>query len=51
MAPVRDCYVFKDDERQYGPLATNLWTKHMKVYTLTEIMWQREETKFCELLN
>ena len=51
MAPVRDCYIFKDDERQYGPLATNLWTKHMQVYTLTEIMRQREETKFCELLN
>ena len=51
MAPVRDCYVFKDDERRYGPLATNLWTKYMQVYTLTEIMRQREQTKFCELLN
>ena len=51
MAPVRDCYVFKDDERGYGPLATNLWTKHMQVYTLTEIMCQRGEKLFCEVLN
>ena len=51
MAPVRDCYVFKDDDRGYGPLATNLWTNHMQVYTLTDIMWQRDEKKFCEILN
>ena len=50
MAPVRD-YVFKDDDRGYGPLATNLWTNHMQVYTLTDIMQQRDEKKFCEILN
>ena len=22
MAPVKDCYVFKDDDRDYGPLAS-----------------------------
>ena len=38
MAPVRDSYVFKDDDRGYWPLATNLWTKQMQIYTLTEIM-------------
>ena len=51
MAPVRDCYLFKDDDRGYGPLATNLWTNYMQVYTLTDIMWQRDEKKFCEILN
>ena len=51
MAPVKDSYVFKDDDRDYGPLATNLWKKHMQVYTLTEIMCQRGEKKFCEVLN
>ena len=51
MAPVRDCYVFKGDDRGYGPLATNLWTNHMQVYTLKDIMWQRDEKKFCEILN
>ena len=51
MAPVRDSYVFKDDDRDYGPLATNLWNKHMHVYILTEIMCQRGEKLFCEILN
>ena len=51
MAPVRDSYVFKDDDRGYGPLATNLWTKHMQIYTLTEIVHQRGEKLFCEVLN
>ena len=51
MAPVRDSYVLKDDIRGYGPLATNLWTKHMQIYTLTEIMHQRGEKLFCEVLN
>ena len=51
MAPVRDSYVFKDDDRGYGALATNLWTKDMQIYTLTEIMHQRGEKLFCEVLN
>ena len=51
MAPVKDSYVFKDDSRGYGPLATNLWTKHMQIYTLTEIMPQRGEKLFCEVLK
>ena len=51
MAPVRDSYVFKDDDRGYGSLATNLCTQHMLVYTLTEIMCQRGEKLFCEVLN
>ena len=50
MAPVRD-YVFKDDDRGYGPLATNLWTKHVQIYTLTEVIHQRGEKLFCEVLN
>ena len=51
MAPVKDSYVFKDDDRDYGPLATSLWKKHMQVCTLTEIMCQRGEKQFCEMLN
>ena len=51
MAPVRDSYVFKDDDEDYGPLSTNLWTSLMYVYTLTEIMRQRGEREFCEVLN
>ena len=48
---MRDSYVFKDDNRGYGSLATNLWTKHVQTYTLTEIMHQRGKKLFCEVLN
>ena len=41
MAPVRDSCVFRDDDRGYGLLTTNLWIKHVQIYTLTEIMCQR----------
>ena len=51
VAPVRDSYVFKDDDRGYGPLATNLWRKHVQIYTLTEIIHQRGEKLFCEVFN
>ena len=51
MAPIKGSYVFKEDDKDYGPLATNLWKKHMQIYTLTEIMHQRGEKQFCEVLN
>ena len=51
LPPVRDSYVFKDDNKDYGPLATNLWKKHIHIYTLSEIMRQRGEKEFCEILN
>ena len=48
---VNDAYIFKADDSCYGPLATNLWTKYFKMYSLTEIMRQKGEKEFCELLN
>ena len=51
MCPVRDSYVFKDNENEYGPLSTNLWKCFFYVYSLTEVMRQREERQFCEVLN
>ena len=51
MAPVRDSYVFKDDFKDYGPLSPNLWKDHFYIYTLTEIMHQKDEKQFCEVLN
>ena len=51
MAPVRDSYVFKDDFKDYGPLSTNLWKDHFYIYTLIEIILQKDEKQFCEVLN
>ena len=49
MAAVRDSYVFKDGFKDYGPLSTNLWKDHFYIYTLTEIMQQKDEKQFCEV--
>ena len=51
MAPVRDSHIFKDDFKDYGPLSLNLWKGHFYIYTLTEIMHQKDEKQFCEVLN
>lgn len=34
-----------------GPLATNLWTDLFKMFELTEIMRQKDDKDFAELLN
>ena len=51
MAPVRDSYVFKENFKDYGPPSTNLLKDHFYIYTLTEIMQQKDEKQFCEVLN
>ena len=35
----------------YGRAATNLWTKHFKIFELDEIMWQKGDGTFAEMLN
>ena len=49
--PVMGQFVFEDYRNNYGPLATNLWTEHFKIYELTEIMRQKDDKKFAQLLN
>ena len=53
MAPVRDSYVFSDhyttDTTEI--LAPNLWTSNFHIYSLSEIMRQRDQQHFCEILN
>ena len=53
MAPVRDSYVFSDhyttDTTEL--LAPNLWTSNFHIYSLSEIMRQRDQQHFCEILN
>ena len=52
LQPVMDGHVFKDlSDNEYGPLAPNLWQKHFKMFELTEIMRQRENKEFAEILN
>ena len=51
LKPVMGQLVFEDYRNNYGPLATNLWTQHFKIYELTEIMRQKDDKKFTQLLN
>ena len=51
LKPVFDKWIFESDDENYGPIATNLWQKHFKMYELTQIMRQKEDKKYAKLLN
>ena len=51
LKPVLDSWIFEDLVGDYGPLATNIWRELFKVHTLTEIMRQKDDKHFAELLN
>ena len=51
MKPVLNSYVFKNSGREYTALAPNLWCDHFKIFSLEEIMRQRDEKRFCQILN
>ena len=51
MKPVMDGYIFKNSGKCYTTLAPNVWCDNFKIYSLTEILHQKEEKKFCEILN
>ena len=51
LKPVMGQFIFEDYKNNYGPLATNLWTEYFKIFELDEIMRQKEDKKFAQLLN
>ena len=51
LKPVMGQFIFENYNKNYGPSATNLWTHYFKLYELTEIMWQKDDKKFAQLLN
>ena len=51
LKPVMGQFIFEDYKNNYGPLATNLWTEYFKIFELKEIMRQKEDKKFAQLLN
>ena len=51
LKPVMGQFIFEDYSRNYKPLATNLWTEYFKIYNLTQIMRQKGDKKFAQLLN
>ncbi|KAJ8050592.1 ATP-dependent DNA helicase PIF1 [Holothuria leucospilota] len=49
--PVKDGWIFKDLTENYGPLATNLWKSYFRAFELTQIMRQKDDQAFAQLLN
>ena len=51
LRPVGDSWIFSDMSSGYATLAPNLWKQHFKMFELTEIMRQKDDAVFAELLN
>ena len=51
LRPVGDAWIFANNSNDYSSLAPNLWQSHFTMFELTEIMRQRDDASFAELLN
>ena len=51
LRPVGDSWIFANSSNDYSPLAPNLWQSFFKMFELTEIMRQKDDTPFAEILN
>ena len=49
--PVNDRLVFLDPKEGAKALAPNSWKDHFKIYELVDIMRQKDDPKFAQLLN
>ena len=51
MKPVKDRLVFRNLDEDAKALAPNSWKDHFKIYELVDIMRQKDDLKFAQLLN
>lgn len=51
LQPVFDRWIFENSNSDYAPLATNLWKTYFEMYELLQIMRQKDDKHFAELLN
>ena len=51
LQPVKDGWIFENIDPFYGAFAPNIFKDNFKVFELDEIMRQREDKAFAELLN
>ncbi len=51
LQPVFDKWIFESSSNVYSELATNSWQDNFTMYELTQIMRQRDDKKFAEILN
>ena len=51
LQPVMQSHIFMDIATEYGPLATNLWKEYFTIFELTEIMHQKDDQEWKEVLS
>ena len=51
LQPVKDGWIFENMDDAYGPLATNLFKDYFTLFELHEIMRQKDDIQFAEMLN
>ena len=51
LKPVFDKWIFENSKDDYSALAINIWQECFKMFELTEIMRQKDDREFAELLN
>ena len=51
LKPVMDSWIFQDLKCNAQALASNLWREHFCVFELDEIMRQKDDIEFAQLLN
>ena len=51
LRPVGDGWIFTNNSNDYASLGPNLWQTHFTMFELTEIMRQKDDAEFAQLLN
>ena len=51
LKPVFDHWIFENSNDGYTALATNLWQQYFQMFELSEVMRQRDDKDFAEILN
>ncbi|XP_062567926.1 uncharacterized protein LOC134230168 [Saccostrea cucullata] len=51
LKPVMDRWIFQDLNHDAQVLASNLWKEHFSIFELDEIMRQKDDIEFAQLLN
>ena len=51
LKPVFDHWIFENSSESYNTLASNLWQQYFQMFELPQVMRQREDEDFAEILN
>jgi ATP-dependent exoDNAse (exonuclease V) alpha subunit len=51
LKPVSDHWIFENSNESYNALASNLWQQYFQMFELPQVMRQREDKDFAEILN